>query len=178
MSVFDLAVLGRGAETHAAEGALRLIAAHRRPAIVVSDGAGPGPLAGAARDQVGTSALVFARWVRGALGLPGAGSRSSARSARCWSAAAHRVTLTAGAVVVLALATPRDEVTDLLLAESADVVVLAEPGGAVASLALWQLDELGVVARALSSEQHVGTLLARFGWAAPAWATRSPRGTS
>lgn len=177
MSVFDLAVLGPGAETHAAESALRLIAAHRRPAIVVSDGAGPGPLQA-------LPATRSARRLSSSLG--GCGVRSVARGRLAFVraerevlvAAAHRVTLTAGAVVVLALARPRDEVTDLLLAESADVVVLAEPGGAVASLALWQLDELGVVARALSSEQHVGTLLARFGWAAPAWATRSPRGTS
>ena len=178
MSVFALAVIGPGAESQAALAALRC-AGRRGHVVVVSDRddavAGLGWLAiPAARRFAATATaegisvgprgrVVFVRPERAQL-----------------VSAARRTAARAGVPVVIALAGPRDDSADVLLAESTAVVVLAEPDGPVAELALAQLDAIGVSAVARLAAVGTATSLARFGWSVPAasgapvpaWGTR------
>ncbi len=165
MSVFDLAVIGRDAESQAAVAALRLAGGRARSAVVISDRGG------------GVAALgVFATPAARRLArLPAAdGVETCARGRIAFVrpqrdalvSVARRTAARAGAPVVVALSQPRDEYADVLLAESLSVVVLANPDGPVARLALAQLATIGVFAEC----RHVGAgpavSLARLGWSA------------
>ena len=58
--------------------------------------------------------------------------------------------------MVLSLSAPRDELVDVLLAESVEVSVVAEPGEPLAALALEDLLEIGIVARAVAVPRRAG----------------------
>ena len=145
MSVFEHAVLGAGAERVAACVALDL-ARRDGAALVLGDGHGP---------QIGLPATPAARRV--ARRLDGRELRAVARGRLVFArpdggllaAVARRGAARCGCPVVLALTAPRDELTDTLLAESAEVSVVADPDGPLAALALDELLELGIVARAV-----------------------------
>lgn len=171
--MFDRAVLGSSAEAFAALGALGLAAGRVRTAVVVSDM----PTRGSAIAMPATSA---AR--RLARSIAGCG-RSAARGRLAFLhaerdmlvPAAREVAQRAKAPVVLALSEPRDDVADALLAESVEIIVLADPDGPLAALALFQLGEIGLLATALAPTETAGVALARFGWSAPPWLSTPAR---
>jgi hypothetical protein len=167
MSVFEHVVLGAGAERVAARIALD-IARPGGAALVLRDGPGPElgfPATRAARrvarrldgeelHAVARGRLVFARPDGGLLA---AVARRSAARCEC--------------PVVLALSAPRDELADALLEESAAVSVVADPGGPLAALALDELLELGIFARAVPASARASAF-APIGWRTPRLLTR------
>jgi hypothetical protein len=162
VSVFEHAVLGAGAERVAAQIALDL-APRGGTALVLGDEGGPEfglPATRAARrlvrrldgpglHAVARGRLVFARPHEGLL-----------------AAIARRVAARCECPVVLAMTTPRDELGDTLLEESAGVSVVADLDGPLAALALGELLELGIVARAVPGSGR-GSALAPIGLRTP-----------
>jgi hypothetical protein len=168
VNVFEHAVLGAGAERAAARIALDL-AGRGGTALVLGDGPG-------ARNEIGLPALPAARRV--ARRLDGDDLRAVARGRLVFArpdgallaAVARRSAARCACPVVLCLAAPRDELADVLLAESAEVTVVADPEGALAALALEDLLELGIAARIVSGAAPGGAL-APIGWRTPRWMT-------
>lgn len=165
MSVFDLAVVGPGAESQAAVAALSLTSGWRQAAVVVSDGG--------ATAQLGIFAMPAARDLAALAGAQGTTTCARGRLAFVRPrreelvSVARRIVARSAAPVVIALTEPRDDVADVLLAESIRVVVLTEPEGPVARLALEQLVEIGVVAEARLAVAGPSLHLGRLGWPAP-----------
>jgi hypothetical protein len=166
VSVFDLAVVGPQADAQAAAAALRLACGGRAAAVVVSD-AGRGA-------SIGLPCTADARRIAKRLAMDDAWI--AARGRVVWVrpprdllvAAARRAAAGSATPVVLALTGPRDEIADVLLAESLRVVVLADPAGPVAALALAQLRDVGVIAEAREAISGPAIPLARLGWPGPA----------
>jgi hypothetical protein len=167
MTVFDHAVVGRGADRVAARIALEL-ARHSRLAVVFGDGGVSGPAFGLpatpaarrlARRLHGHDVNAIARG-RLVLAHPNGG--------KLLAAVARRTAARCPCPVVLSLTAPRDELVDVLLAESCDVSVVAESDGPLAALALDELMELGIVAR-IAPPSQPGAALARAGWRTPSW---------
>lgn len=168
MSAFELAVLGRDAERMAAGAALKLAAGASGPVVVVSD-TGPPAL------SLPVPASREARRLADLLGSPGTPVMARGRLVFVWPAGDLLVEVARGAlavsagVVVLALGAPRTEATDVLLAESAGVALVAQPDGPLARLALAQLEGLGVSAGVTPASSGEGAAFARLGWPAPSW---------
>lgn len=165
MSVLRLALVGVEAESQAAVAALGLTNGRLAPAVVISDREDA--------DWIALPATPAARRLAARLAHDATGV--CARGRLVWVRppreelvrVARRVAARAG-IAVVALSRPRDEVADVLLAESLRVVVLADPAGPVAELALAQLAAIGVLAEAREDVAGRSVALARIGWAVSA----------
>jgi hypothetical protein len=164
VNAFDASVLGLDAEPAAA--ALALERARRGGcALVLSDAAAPAfPLA--------LPAAAAARRLARRLAREDATAVARGRLVYAWPegellAVARRCAACCDGPVVLALGSPRDELIDLLLLESREVVVVADPEGPLAALALADLAELGIGAAVAGARPP--RPLARLGWREPRW---------
>jgi hypothetical protein len=164
VSEFEAAVLGLQAEPVAA--ALALDRARRgEPALVLSDAAAPAfPLS--------LPAAAAARRLAKRLAREDATAVARGRLVHAWPqgellAVARRCAACCDGPVVLALCSPRDELVDVLLLESREVVVVADPEGPLAALALADLAELGIGAGVAGADTPPP--LARLGWREPRW---------